>query len=76
MGGIDITLLANATEKSAGIFPTHAMPIFWLEVDDLAAAARLIADHGVTVVDEGDGQFMMIADPDGLVIEVWERESP
>jgi catechol 2,3-dioxygenase-like lactoylglutathione lyase family enzyme len=76
LGGVDITLLANATEKSPGKFPTHAMPILWLEVDDLAAAARLIADHGVPVIDEGDGQFMMIADPDGLVIEVWERESP
>ena len=75
LGGIDIVLLPNATEISPGVFPTHAMPILWLEVDDLAAAQRSIAEHGVAVIDEGDGQFLMVADPDGLVIEIWECES-
>ena len=72
IGSLAITLMPNATERSPAKFPTHAMPILWLEVAELAAAAKWFARHGVEVVDPGDGQFMQVADPDGLVIEVWQ----
>jgi O-acetyl-ADP-ribose deacetylase (regulator of RNase III)/catechol 2,3-dioxygenase-like lactoylglutathione lyase family enzyme len=74
LGSIDITLLPNATENSPATFPTHAMTMLWLEVDDLSLAIKHFSAHGVPVIDEGDGQFMMVTDPDGLVIEVWESE--
>jgi catechol 2,3-dioxygenase-like lactoylglutathione lyase family enzyme len=72
LGGIDITLLANAEQRSTASFPTHAMAMLWLEVDDLEAATKAFTDRDVEIVDEGDGQFITIADPDGIVIEVWE----
>lgn len=72
LGTLEINLLANATERSPATFPTHAMPILWLEVSDLAKAAAWFARRNVEVIDQGDGQFMQIADPDGLVIEVWK----
>jgi predicted enzyme related to lactoylglutathione lyase len=74
IGTLAITLMPNAAQRSPAEFPTHAMPILWLEVDDLEAAAQQFARHGVEVITPSDGQFMQIADPDGLVIEVWETE--
>ncbi|MDB5344023.1 MAG: RNase inhibitor [Schlesneria sp.] len=74
LGEIDLTLLPNAASKSPAAFPTHAMMMLWLEVDDLVETAKRFADHGVDIIDEGDGQFMMVADPDGLVIEIWESD--
>jgi catechol-2,3-dioxygenase len=75
LGSLRITLLSSAEKPSPAEFPTHAMPMLWLEVADLAAAAEHFAGHDVPVIDPGDGQFMMVADPDGLVIEVWEHEA-
>jgi catechol-2,3-dioxygenase len=75
LGSLEITLLPNATARSPASFPTHAMPILWLEVDDLAAAAERFNRYGVEVVGPGDGQYLMVADPDGIVIEVWQSES-
>src|SRR4051794_107954 len=75
LGTVLITLLPNATERSPAEFPTHAMPILWLEVDDLAAAAKRFARYHVEIIEPGDGQFLMVADPDGLVIEVWQSET-
>jgi catechol 2,3-dioxygenase-like lactoylglutathione lyase family enzyme len=74
LGALKITLLPNATEPSPAAFPTHAMPILWLEVDNLPAAAERFAQYGVRVITPGDGQYMQVADPDGLVIEVWQAE--
>src|SRR5204862_5614968 len=75
LGSVAITLMPNASERSPAQFPTHAMPILWLEVDDLNAAARRFARYKVEVVQPPDGLFMMVADPDGLLIEVWQAES-
>ena len=72
LGTLDITLMFNAAERTPAEFPKHAMPILWLEVADLPAAAEWFAAQGVEVVDPGDGHYLMVADPDGLVIEVWE----
>jgi catechol 2,3-dioxygenase-like lactoylglutathione lyase family enzyme len=74
LGSLDLNLLPNAAEPSPAAFPTHAMPILWLEAPELAAAAAWFARHEVVVVEPGDGQFMQIADPDGLVIEVWQSQ--
>jgi len=74
LGTLDITLLTNASEPSPAEFPTHAMPILWLEVDDLDLAKAHFARHKVPVIDPGDGQFMLITDPDRIVIEVWQAE--
>ncbi len=73
LGTLDINLMPNAEQPSPAEFPTHAMQLLWLEVDNLARAAQWFADNGVKIEDEGDGQFMTIADPDGLLIEVWEK---
>jgi catechol 2,3-dioxygenase-like lactoylglutathione lyase family enzyme len=75
LGTLAITLMPNATERSPAEFPTHAMPMLWLEVDDLEEAALLFAKQKVEVVRPCDGQFMLIADPDGLVIEIWQAEN-
>ena len=75
LGSLVITLMLNAAERSPAEFPTHAMPILWLEVDDLGAAAERFARYKVEVVEPGDGQFMQIADPDGLVIEVCQSQT-
>jgi hypothetical protein len=74
LGELEINLLPNAAEPSPAEFPIHAMPILWLEVDDLAVAAERFARHGVRVVSPSDGMFMQVADPDGLVIEVCQME--
>jgi predicted enzyme related to lactoylglutathione lyase len=76
LGSFAITLMANATERTPAVFPTHAMPMIWLEVNDLDAASRRFAKAGVEVLQPSDGTFMVIADPDGLVIEVWQAEGP
>lgn len=75
LGTLVLTLMPNAAEPSPAEFPTHAMPILWLEVDDLEAAARRFTTQQVAVIAPSDGQFMQIADPDGLVIEVWQEET-
>jgi catechol 2,3-dioxygenase-like lactoylglutathione lyase family enzyme len=75
LGPLEIALLPNASERSPAQFPIHAMPILWLEVNDLAAAAERFRQHGVEVVESSDGQSMIIADPDGLLIEVWQAET-
>jgi len=74
LGSLDLNLLPNAAEPSPAEFSTHAMPILWPEVPELAAASAWFARHGVQVVDQGDGQFMQVTDPDGLVIEVWQAQ--
>lgn len=73
-GELEIVLMPNAVKASPAEFPTHAMPILRLEVDDVAATTEWFAEQDVPIVDPGDDQFVMIADPDGLVIEVWQAE--
>jgi catechol 2,3-dioxygenase-like lactoylglutathione lyase family enzyme len=76
LGDFSINLLHNAALRTPAEFPTHAMPILWIETDDLRNAADTFARQGVAIVQPSDGQSMMIADPDGLVIEVWQAEAP
>lgn len=72
LGSLTLSLMPNADAPSPAEFPTHAMPILWMEVDDLAAAAELFASSDVPIVDPGDGQFMQVSDPDGIIIEIWQ----
>ena len=74
LGTFVFTLMPNAAERSPAEFPTHAMSMLWLEVDDLAAAERRFTKAGVDVLQPSDGTLMVIADPDGLAIEVWQAE--
>ena len=75
LGTFLFSLMPNATEPSPATFPTHAMPILWLEVDDLQTAFRWLVQNSVRIVQAPDGQVMLISDPDGLLIEVWQAES-
>lgn len=40
----------------------------------MAAAAERFVRHRVEVVEPNNGQYMMVADPDGLIIEIWQAE--
>lgn len=72
LGVWELSLMPNATEDSAGLLPSHAATFLMLEVDDLEAAHRYCLKAGVTIVEPPNGPYMMIADPDGLQIEVWQ----
>jgi catechol 2,3-dioxygenase-like lactoylglutathione lyase family enzyme len=72
LGTLLLSLMPNAEARSASSFPEHAMAVLSLEVDDLGAASRRFKKHRVEILQPSDGTFMMVADPDGVVIEVWE----
>jgi predicted enzyme related to lactoylglutathione lyase len=72
LGQLWISLLDNATTVSPAKFPGHPMAMLWVETDDLTAAAQRFVQFGVKVLNPSDGQSMIIADPDGIVIEVWQ----
>ncbi len=75
LGDVLVTLMPNAAERNPASFPAHAMTIPWLlEVDDLKAAEDLFSRERVEVVQPSDGRCMSIADPDGLLIEIWQAE--
>lgn len=73
LGELTLSLMPNATEPSPSKFPTHAMPIIWMEVVDLAEARRHLNRHKVPIL-EDEVQYLMVADPDGLLIEIWQSE--
>jgi hypothetical protein len=75
LGALTLNLMPNAAEPSPSAFPAHAMPIPWLEVDDLEAARRHLVGHKVPIIELHDGQVLTAADPDGLLIEVWQSET-
>ena len=76
LGSLVLTLMPSAIERSPAVMPTHAMAMLWLEVDDLQAAFERCVRFGVEVIEPPHAEplFMLIADPDGIVIEVWQRE--
>ena len=73
LGSLTITLMPNADGRSPAIFGDHPMTMLYLEVEDLEVARLHFERHQVEVVVPSDGQMMIIADPDGLAIEVWQR---
>ena len=74
LGPWELSLMPNATEGSGGLLPTHAATMLMLEVDDLEAADRYCRQAGVEIVEPPNGLYMLIADPDGLQIEVWQAD--
>jgi catechol 2,3-dioxygenase-like lactoylglutathione lyase family enzyme len=72
LGDLVFSLVANAATPSTSS-PSAATLMLWLEVDDLPAAHRRLAEAGVRIVEAPEGgPYVLIADPDGLLIEVWE----
>ena len=76
IGDLNITLLANTDEESDLDHSEIAMAIMFLQVDDLAAAYDRAIKHGARVIDalEPNGVHFIIADPDGIIIEVMQAE--
>jgi catechol 2,3-dioxygenase-like lactoylglutathione lyase family enzyme len=75
LGDLVFSIMPNAETATPASFPRDAMSLIWLEVDDLAAARRRLVDAGVRIVDApAGGPYVLIADPDGLLIEVWQRD--
>src|SRR5215208_4185286 len=72
LGSFVFTLMPGAVARGPGEYMTHASYMLWLEVDHLAAARKRFARAGVTVVEDHE-ETMVIADPDGLLIEVWQK---
>ena len=76
LGSLVISLMENAEQPSASTFPDHAMALLWLDVDDIQQAHEQLMNSGVSILQSpADDLFMLIADPDGLVIEIWQREN-
>jgi catechol-2,3-dioxygenase len=74
LGSFTITVMSNAVERTPADFGQHPMMMLYLEVDDLELAEGHFARHKVEVIVPSDGQMMIIADPDGLPIEIWQHE--
>lgn len=52
------------------------MPLLWLEVDDIRLAHEHLKNAGTAIVqDPVDETWMLVADPDGLLIEIWQGEN-
>ena len=73
LGSIEINLVPNATAGSTGSFPEDAMMCMWLETENLAEFVSKLHAKGVEIVEDDGEQFVLLADPDGLLIEVWQR---
>ena len=68
--------MPGAEYKSPATFPEHAMPLLWLEVDDIRLAHEHLKNAGTAIVqDPVDETWMLVADPDGLLIEIWQGEN-
>src|SRR5262245_17984166 len=63
VGEVTLSLMPNAEERSPAEFPTHAMPVLWLVVDDLAAAHRHLRRNRDQVLEHHEDEFMLVVDP-------------
>jgi catechol 2,3-dioxygenase-like lactoylglutathione lyase family enzyme len=72
LGSVSISLMQNATAASPASLGDHPMAILWLETDNLTAAVARFEQHGVRILQPSDGNSIIVADPDGIVIEVWQ----
>lgn len=75
LGAMRLALTPNALAASpADLVRQHATFMLWLEVVDLAHA-RAAAERfgGAVLVD--DGTYMLVRDPNGLLIELWPSTS-
>ena len=74
LGPWELSLMPNATESSSGLFPAHAATMLMVEVDNLEAAHLFCVEAGASIIEPPNGLYMIIADPDGLQIEVWQAD--
>jgi catechol 2,3-dioxygenase-like lactoylglutathione lyase family enzyme len=72
LGSFEITFVPNADVPTPASFGAHPMTMLWLEVYDIRAAHEHVVAHGVPILGYDEVQWLMIADPDGLPIEVWK----
>jgi catechol 2,3-dioxygenase-like lactoylglutathione lyase family enzyme len=73
LGSLTISLMPNASEPSPAKFPERAMPMLYLEADDLAAVRKYFRKNKIKIL-EDDDVSVTISDPDGILIEVWEAD--
>jgi catechol 2,3-dioxygenase-like lactoylglutathione lyase family enzyme len=74
-GNFDVTLVANASKTSEAGFGEQAHTMLWLEVDDIGAAHRHLLANKVRILEYDEVQYLLCTDPDGLQIELWQRET-
>ena len=75
LGSLVLSVMPNAEHPSPGVFPEHAMPMLWLEVDDVRLAHQHLEQQQVTIIQAPEDDLcMLVADPDGLVIEIWQQD--
>ncbi len=72
LGSLRFSLVENAVEQNVSTFPEHAQIMLWLNVPSLSWAAKWFQAHDVPIIEKNDSQRMLISDPDGLLIEIWE----
>jgi uncharacterized glyoxalase superfamily protein PhnB len=72
IGDLTITLVENTERISPLESSEHAMATLLLRVDDVNAAFLRATKHGARVIQPPDkgGVTFMVADPDGIIIEV------
>ena len=72
------TVFAPFAADTGYFAPSDAPFMFNLMVDDLAAMLARCAEQGVTpvgpVLDEANGRFAHIIDPEGRKIELWQPQ--
>jgi catechol 2,3-dioxygenase-like lactoylglutathione lyase family enzyme len=75
LGGLRLGLMPNAA-RAALPSPEHAAMSLFVEVDDLESTHRELVRKGVTILQAPEGgPLAVIADPDGIVIEVWQAHA-
>ena len=76
IGDLNVTLLPNTDKPSTLEHSEQAMAMLLLQVDDLHAAYARAIEHGATPIDppQTDGVHFIIADPDGIIIEVLQAD--
>ena len=79
IGTLRIVLLHNAVGPATDEFPRNAMNLLTVEVPDLAAAyQQALRSSGGVIQPPGESPSMLLTDPDGIAIEVFQasRELP
>jgi catechol 2,3-dioxygenase-like lactoylglutathione lyase family enzyme len=76
LGSLIIDLVPIAENRTAAMYPRHPMAVLAVEADDLEQAREHFVRSGVAVVQTYGEQMIVVADPDGLPVEVTERVLP
>ena len=69
IGSLKISVMPNAEHKSPAKFPEDAMPVLWLEVDDIKLAHEHLKNAGTRIIQAPDDDMLMVVtDPDGQTV--------